>query len=65
MLYFKKYQIRSLNKIVGGVKDTEYEMTTTGGKYRDYEYKDNEVNTTHSTPDCEVTGGTDKTFIRV
>lgn len=65
MLYFKKCKIHNLNKVVGGVENTEYEMTTTGGKYRDYKYNDDEVNSTHSTPDCEVKGGEDKTFIRV
>ena len=62
MISFQKCQIHSLNKILGGVKDCTWTSRATGIKYKDYKYEDNEVNATHSTANCTVTGGTDKTF---
>lgn len=62
MKTFKKYKINDLNKIKGGVKDTTWTSNTTGWKYKDYKYNDNEVNETNSTPDCTAWGGLDKTF---
>ena len=57
---FKSFQVSSLNKISGGVKNTTWESGSTGTKYKDYDFADGECNTTTAAPsDC---GGSDKTF---
>lgn len=62
---FIKYQNNDLNKIKGGVKDTVWTSNTTGWKYRDFKYNDNEINETNSRPDCTAYGREDKTFNQV
>ena len=58
---FHSVSVALSNKIKGGARETTYRSRTTNGKYKDYKYRRNEVNETHSTPGCTITGGRDNT----
>lgn len=54
--HFTKYKLPILNNVKGGVSDTSY-CGKNGVCYKDYSYRDNEINETNSAPNCIIYGG--------